>query len=297
MNLAQLLCAIEVNEEARHIFNVAERVAGFNEADIHLVNVIKPPLNVYADLGFTPLAERTCEWQREVRAHNRAELSKVAPQLAESASVIEGYPAQEISELAQSQKADLIVMGLHNKSGFAKLLGSTTHSVLNQTSCDLLAVHPDAKPAYRRVLIAVDTSSGAEVAMQKAHAYTGQADEVKILTVQEPLGAIYMTPYGGLGTDSSIAQLNKQMHTELETRIRDAAQANDFDPAVVELTTGEPRRAIIDAAEQWEADLIIMGSHNHGMMERLLLGSTTHGVLNHSSCDVLVCRENTTPKG
>lgn len=46
-------------------------------------------------------------------------------------------------------------------------------------------------------------------------------------------------------------------------------------------------RAILDAAQQCGADLIVMGTHGMGLMERLFVGSQTQRVLAHTTIPVL----------
>ncbi|MEP6947230.1 MAG: universal stress protein [Acidobacteriota bacterium] len=57
--------------------------------------------------------------------------------------------------------------------------------------------------------------------------------------------------------------------------------------AVVE---GSPKSVILDEAEAFGADLIIVGSHGNGMLERFLLGSVAQSVVLHASCSVEVVR-------
>jgi len=56
---------------------------------------------------------------------------------------------------------------------------------------------------------------------------------------------------------------------------------------------GEPASKIIEVANNWHADLIVMGSHGRGKIQGLLLGSVSQGVLHHSPCPVLVVRAHT----
>lgn len=51
---------------------------------------------------------------------------------------------------------------------------------------------------------------------------------------------------------------------------------------------GDPGRSIVDAADDLHCDLIVMGSRQHGSVQRLLLGSVSNYVLHHSSCPVLM---------
>jgi nucleotide-binding universal stress UspA family protein len=56
------------------------------------------------------------------------------------------------------------------------------------------------------------------------------------------------------------------------------------------VVTGPPKQAIIEEAEKWGADLIIMGSHGYGFWQRALLGSVSDAVVHHAPCSVLVVR-------
>ena len=52
--------------------------------------------------------------------------------------------------------------------------------------------------------------------------------------------------------------------------------------------TGVPVAAILAKAVSTKARYIVMGSHGHGAMYDLLVGSTTHGVLKKAPCPVLI---------
>jgi nucleotide-binding universal stress UspA family protein len=53
---------------------------------------------------------------------------------------------------------------------------------------------------------------------------------------------------------------------------------------------GDPGTEIIQEAESWPADLIVIGSHGHQGLKRLLLGSVAHYVTNHATCSVEIVR-------
>jgi len=53
---------------------------------------------------------------------------------------------------------------------------------------------------------------------------------------------------------------------------------------------GDPKMRILDLASEWQADLIVMGSHSRNSLERLLVGSTSLAVLSHSPCSVLIVK-------
>jgi nucleotide-binding universal stress UspA family protein len=54
--------------------------------------------------------------------------------------------------------------------------------------------------------------------------------------------------------------------------------------------TGSARRTIVEAAEAWGADLIVVGSHGYRSWERMLLGSVSQAVAAHAACSVEIVR-------
>jgi nucleotide-binding universal stress UspA family protein len=55
-------------------------------------------------------------------------------------------------------------------------------------------------------------------------------------------------------------------------------------------TYGSPSRQILDIAEEFQPDLIVVGSHGHSILSRFLLGSISQKVLTEASCSVRVAR-------
>ena len=54
---------------------------------------------------------------------------------------------------------------------------------------------------------------------------------------------------------------------------------------------GSPKNVILDEAETFGADLIIVGSHGYGVVERFLLGSVSQAVALHAKCSVEIVRK------
>lgn len=65
-----------------------------------------------------------------------------------------------------------------------------------------------------------------------------------------------------------------------------------LDPAeVLTVEAGDPAQAICDAAEEHDVDVIVVGSHDRGILQRLLNPSVSHAVLGGTSRPVLVVNE------
>ena len=52
--------------------------------------------------------------------------------------------------------------------------------------------------------------------------------------------------------------------------------------------TGAPVAHVVEQAQKFSADYIVMGSHGHTAVYDLLVGSTTHGVLKRARCPVVI---------
>jgi len=59
----------------------------------------------------------------------------------------------------------------------------------------------------------------------------------------------------------------------------------------VEVLQGSPERMIVEEAERWGADLILVGSHGYSPIHRFLLGSVAQSVVLHAPCSVEVVRK------
>jgi nucleotide-binding universal stress UspA family protein len=81
----------------------------------------------------------------------------------------------------------------------------------------------------------------------------------------------------------------KEFHQEHQELQRHAAELRDAGVnATPLLVQGRTAEAILKEGERLGADLIIVGSHGHGAVYHMLVGSVTEGVLHRAKCPVLV---------
>jgi nucleotide-binding universal stress UspA family protein len=76
-------------------------------------------------------------------------------------------------------------------------------------------------------------------------------------------------------------------------RVRRAAEGLADAPGLAvtsKIVEGDPADAILDEAEHWRADLIVVGSHGFGSVKRRLLGSVSQTVALHAPCSVEIVR-------
>src|SRR5262245_11280770 len=63
-----------------------------------------------------------------------------------------------------------------------------------------------------------------------------------------------------------------------------------------EIKGGHAKDAILEEAESWGADLIVVGSHGYRGFKRFMLGSVSHAVVTHAKCSVEIVRAQETAR-
>ena len=148
-----------------------------------------------------------------------------------------------------------------------------------------------------RILVAVDGSGHSEAAVDEiARRHLPSDSEVRVISVVEQ-------PYFsgmGEGVDMSVyVEMEKTARERARAAVEKAAARLRADETsrrlsfTTEVLSGSPKAAIPEEAEAFGADLIVVGSHGHGMLERFLLGSVSQAVALHATCSVEIVR---TPK-
>ena len=100
--------------------------------------------------------------------------------------------------------------------------------------------------------------------------------------------------FGVLYPDQSLAEARKEANHYLAT-LRAAYAAEDLSVRV-EVREGDVASAVVNAAQQAQARLIVMSSHGYSGVERWLLGSVAEKVLKAAPCPVWVVRTATPPQ-
>lgn len=137
-----------------------------------------------------------------------------------------------------------------------------------------------------KVLIGIDGSPGSQSAIQQGAALLSpQRDEVCLY---------YSTPTVRLGAGGSDAALRERAREALADAVFADAR-KQLPPALGERITTvvghqNPAHGLLVAADEWRADLIVVGARGLGRLQRLLLGSVSGQVVQSATIPVLVAR-------
>ena len=145
-----------------------------------------------------------------------------------------------------------------------------------------------------KILLAVDGSVYSDAAVEEIIKRPWPAgSEVKVITAAEMPIMLGMEPWAA--SPDYFEQIQKGIRSAAQDVINRAlAKLNTVEDITLKISTeiieGPPRQVIVDEAENWHADLIVIGSRGLGAWNRLLLGSVSSGVLHHAGCSVEIVR-------
>ena len=145
-----------------------------------------------------------------------------------------------------------------------------------------------------KVLLAIDGSECSDQAIdQISHRPWPEGSKFKVLSAFElplpptpegwALPATYLDEMDRVARDHARAIVERAVK-KLQSRLAKAVTITG------EFLPGSPRTVILEEAEKWNADLIVVGSHGYRAWERFLLGSVSQSVVAHAKCSVEVVR-------
>lgn len=196
--------------------------------------------------------------------------------------LLDGRPSVRISEYAKEHDSDLIIMGTHGRRGLSRvLLGSVTESVVRRSRRPVLTIPGDARSpedSYDDVLVATDGSPDAAQAVDSAIGLASAFDATvhglyvidETFTRNQMIGEI-------LEAEGTTAL------EELQSKV--TAAGLDSKTTILE---GEPHEAIVEYASNHDLDVIVLGSHGKGAIERTFLGSVSERTIRTADRPVLV---------
>ncbi len=152
-------------------------------------------------------------------------------------------------------------------------------------------------PLYESIVVGYDGSEPAEYALARAAdlaKLSGAAlvvvDVAGPVPVEGSAGAFGLTPYSYPYSSVETAQLADDAlwhahRTRVEAFLAEHGVKAEFAGVI-----GQPAGELVDVAEQRKAGLIVVGTRDPGMLERVFGGSVSQGVAKHAHCDVLIVR-------
>jgi nucleotide-binding universal stress UspA family protein len=143
-----------------------------------------------------------------------------------------------------------------------------------------------------RILLAVDGSPCSEAATrQMARRPWPAGTQVEVVTVVHTSMPLIPDPtLTGVGMRwTAIEEDRADAPKRVDAAREQLVAATDLDVST-KMLEGDPAHAIVEEADEWEADLVVLGSHGFGAIKRFALGSVSQKVASHAHCSVEIVR-------
>jgi len=200
------------------------------------------------------------------------------PGLAVTVSARPGDATQML--LNASRHAVLVVVGGHGHGRLTNvLLGSVGQAVATRARCSVAVVHGEPAVLAGPVLVGVDPSTGADIALHAAFDEAA-AGGGKILAIRA------WSPSGP--PERSVAEIETAERRTLAEAVQQWQEKYPDVPVDLRLVPGDAGDVLVAASR--EAQLTVVGTRGHGGVTGLVLGSVSQHVLHHASGVLLVAR-------
>lgn len=277
----RVLVATRGDEASDAALAIAGRLVERDGGALHALAVVDR-LPAYA-VGLAEIAVADVEAER--RAATAHALRRQVERVGEGAqwtwTLVTGDPAERIVGVAAAERSTLVVLGLEHHGPVERVLGGETAlHVIRNAKVPVLAAPPGAV-FPRRALVAVDFSATSVAAARLATMLLDSNGSLTLAHVQPfvPVRTEDRVSWGELYAEGARRRL-----TELRDHLEDGWRGHTD----TELLTGDPSNALLEYARTGGYDVLAIGSHAQGAIERLLVGSVSTHLVRGARCALLV---------
>ena len=204
-------------------------------------------------------------------------------------TVMRGDPAFLIPFVAKKWSSDLILVRAHNRMEFRNwLLGSVAKSLVDSAPCSVEIVRESKEDLVEgkcnmRILLATDGSAASLAAVREVveMAYP-EGTEVKVVSVINSIS--YSLEEIGLSRGRQSEHAHRAIGKALSMLSKGPFKVTG------EVIAGTQVRQILQRANDWRADLIVIGAQPRRGWKRLLSRDNAAGIANAAHCSVKVVR-------
>jgi nucleotide-binding universal stress UspA family protein len=304
MQLRNILYTTDFSERSNSLLSYGLAFAREFGAKLYVCHIVDIPVtSIYAEYSesFLDLTEH--------RERMTEDAKKQIEQLMEGTAidweplVIQGHPADEIALIPESKDIDLVVSATHGRSGLKRLvIGSVTERLMRTVPCPLLVVRrPDQESragggediGLKKILLGCDFSPDSNLAVEYGLSLAQQFQtELHLVHVIEP------SVYKALIKQETEEKTQEDLRILLNDKLTNIVpeEARFWCKPTTMLLAGQPYKEIIKYAVVNKIDLIIVGFRGLGMVETILVGSTTARVVRQAPCPVLSVRPKFEPE-
>jgi nucleotide-binding universal stress UspA family protein len=200
-------------------------------------------------------------------------------------TVVHASPAEAIID--EARRFDLCVVGSHGRTGLTRLLlGSVSERVVRHATCDVLVARGEPAPPWRNLVAAVDFSDDSVAAAVAAGELATRLGAVLTLVhVVDPASPIARRDAPGV---LSLSEMRHRAEGKLADMISRHLPASGAKAEVLGEASASDR--LVSYTAHHRVDLLVVGTHGHTALARLLIGSVSERLVRLAPCSTLVVR-------
>jgi nucleotide-binding universal stress UspA family protein len=226
---------------------------------------------------------RRCPQTRLIESQMQAHVDLVGAGMPVECIALPGKAGEVLAGYAAAVRADVLVLAPTRRAGAAgAVLGTTAARVLRTSSVPVLVLRePLAEHAPRRVLLPTDLSEHSARALPLAAALAAalaRPDAPMLLPLFVSPSDVDTGPFAFVTAEV------EQAEADLEAFLASIPTVTSNGTVRV----GSPAHVILNVAREWEADLVVLGTHGRRGLPRFFLGSVAQTVLHKAPCSALV---------
>lgn len=218
--------------------------------------------------------------------------------LSVTTEIVLGNPRRSINVFAGEWQADLVMAGSNDLRDWERLLlGSTARSVVRNAPCSVEIVRPARRQTNSearkgmKILVATDGSEFSITALRSVTERPWPDESVaKVISVPE----FHLLNEFAYIEPQEVQDLGRASVEDARICVAKGVEVLSGAELKVcsEVPTVEDRtyQVIVDEAEKWQADIIVLGSHGRSGFDRMIMGSVAEAVALHAGCSVEVIR-------
>ncbi len=291
----RILVPITPSDVSRKVIRRADRWAQRTGAVLRFLHVrpVISPVDVNFSYGAITVEGDSGEVEGFLRTRNIKSAYSVALRT--------GVIYTQIVEEEKRFKADLIIMAAHSHTAFARFfLGSNTDYTIHHSRCPVFVFKDTMEPENNRIVVPLDYSAVNKSVISKADEWASRSNsKLHFIHVAIPPGhPRHSGDYGwtrecageiGESRKSDrIGSISSEQREKLTNYLESMKIEAEYDCTV---GFGKPYLEILNLQKRLKANLIMMATHSHTLLNRIFVGSNTDYLLHHSDCSMYIYKE------
>lgn len=279
--IRSILAATDLGPSSDRVVASAAVMAERAGAELHLVHALE--IDNLPELDHPTFPGRIRQAEELLADQARRVAGRASPA---SMEVANSAAHRAVEAQAAAVRAEMIVLGPHRGGEVgAHFMGTTAESVIKGAEVPVMVARGALSPPLARVGVPTDFSDPSRHALDLALRLAGP-----LFGVGEGGGGELVVFHAGWSAEHESAaarqELESSLRTQVETALRRSATAV---PVRMDIAWGvSPTDTVAAYAEKQGMELLVMGTHGHTGLRRMITGSVAAGVARQAACSVLL---------